>query len=299
MTVSLRALAPVKHTCTGCGGSCMGVRARLVSDEERERIPRLAALLGVDEPIVDGALRQVEGRCVFLADDHRCALHANYGAASKPLVCRQYPVVAVDTGTERRIGIDPGCYTTYRTSSTGEDAKGEGLGVVHVKLDPAAESQEYALLGLLRSAPNTRAALGNLAAPGIEARWVERLRQADIGALIARQETGPASRQALEPLAAWLAAANGPGTSGLSPEADAWTREAARRMVFLRLQPSIPPVAAAALVLLGGLALGWVDPSVDRVAPGLAGWCRALRAPVFVRALVPDGASLRTLLTGS
>ncbi len=277
----------------------MGVRARLVSQEERARIVHLAAELGVADPIVGEALRQVDGQCVFLGEDHRCAIHAKYGSASKPLVCRQYPVVAVDTGTERRIGIDPGCYTSYRTATTGDDVQGEGLGVMNVKLDPAAESQEYALLGLLRNAPNTRAALGNLAAPGIEARGLARLRHADIGALIARPETGAASRQALTPLATWLAdASNAPGTA-LSPEADAWTREVARRMVFLRLQPAVPPVAVAALVLLGGTALGWVDPSVDRVAPGLAAWCRALRAPLFVRALVPDGGSLRALISGS
>jgi hypothetical protein len=297
MTVSLRALAPVKHTCTGCGGSCMGVRARLISADETTRITTLSAELGVADPIVDGALRQVDGKCVFLADDFRCGLHAKFGAASKPFVCRQYPVVAVDTGTERRVGIDPGCYTAYRTAKTGDDVAGEGLGVVTVKLDATAESQEFGLLGLLRAAPSVRTALGNFAAPGLEARWLARLRQAEVGALIARPETGPAGRAALAPLAAALAGEL--PTNALTAESDAWIRECARRMVFLRLQPALPPVAVAALVLLGGTTIGQVDPSIDRVAPALAAWCRALRAPLFVRALVPDAASLRTLLTGS
>ena len=61
--------------------------------------------MGIDQPFVNGVLRQTEeGRCVFLDETHLCRIHAQYGADAKPLICRQYPIVGVRTETGERQG---------------------------------------------------------------------------------------------------------------------------------------------------------------------------------------------------
>jgi lysine-N-methylase len=39
--------------------------------------------------------RRADGSCVFLSDDNRCRIHAEHGAAAKPLVCQMYPLQLV------------------------------------------------------------------------------------------------------------------------------------------------------------------------------------------------------------
>lgn len=271
------------------------MRARLLGGEETARIVRLAAELNVEAPIVDGALRQADGQCVFLDAAARCRLHGTYGAASKPRICRQYPVVVVDTGRERRIGIDPGCYTAWQTVTAGEPVDAEGLAVAPIALPPGEEAVESAILTRLRGA-SVRAAV-SLLVPGdadedgfpvgLRERWLARLRAAELGALIARPETGPSARAALTPLVDALPTWDTPPVAAFD-DAEAWAVDVARRAVFLRLQPNVPVPAVALLTLLGAVALAWVDPRLAHVGPGLAGWTRALRAPIFVRALIPD-----------
>lgn len=300
----LRALSEPRHTCLGCGGSCHGVRARLLGDEETERITRLAGELGVDQPIVDGVLRQHDGQCVFLDYGARCRIHATYGSASKPRICRQYPIVIVDTGRERRIGIDPGCYTAWQTRLTGEPVTADGLAIASIAIAPGEEAVETAILARLRGG-SLRAAVGLLVPgesdedgfpAGLRQRWLARLREADLGGLIARPETGPSARAALTRLVDALPGWEAPPSAAFDPDADAWAVDVARRAVFLRLQPHMPVPAVALLALMGATALAWVDPRLEHVGPGLAAWTRALRAPIFVRALVPDPAAWNALI---
>jgi Fe-S-cluster containining protein len=309
--MNARAVGPLGHSCTGCGGSCMGVRVRLVSDEETLRVRTLGAELGVDAPVEDGRLRFVDGACVFL-DAAGCRLHGAYGAASKPAICRQYPLVLLDTGDDQRVGIDPGCYTAFATRAAAPPSLAGLLGH-HVPLDAAAARQEAAVGAILgvpgRTVAGALAAL--LGAPatadgalpaGYAARWIRRLQAAPLAALVARPETGDAVRAGLAPLLAALPtldAAAPPPWPALAPEADAWAVEVAGRMVALRLCSTFPFVPGVALLTLGGaVALAWADPRPEPFARGLAAWSRALRAPPFWQALVPGPEALRELVGG-
>lgn len=287
----------------------MGVRVRLVSEEEVARVRTLGAELGVDSPVMDGRLRFVDGRCVFL-DSAGCRLHARFGAASKPAICRQYPLVLVDTGAERRVGIDPGCYSAWATRSAAPPQIDGALGH-DAPLDAAAARQE-AQVGAILGAPGVTVA-GALAAllggegaasaelpPGFAGRWIRRLHAADLGALLARPETGDAVRLALAPMVDTLARldpAAPPGWPVLAPEEDAWAVEVAARMVALRLCASFPFVPGVALLALGGaVAVAWADPRPASFGRGLAAWARAMRAPIWWQAVVPGPEALRELV---
>ncbi len=288
----------------------MGVRVRLVSEEEDERVRALGAELGVESPVVDGRLRFVDGRCVFL-DPAGCRLHARYGAAAKPTICRQYPLVLVDTGAERRVGIDPGCYSAWATRDAPALASEEGLLGHHVPLDAAAARQEAAVGGILAAPGVTVAgALGALLGvpgatslpPGFAGRWIARLQAADLAGLLARPETGDAVRIGLAPMMATLARLD-PGAPppwpALAPAEDAWAVEVSTRMVSLRLCASFPFVPGVALLALGGaVVVGWADPTPAAFGRGLAAWSRAMRAPPWWQAVVPGPEALRELVGG-
>ena len=91
---------------------------RPVSADEIARVEAAGTTLGIDAPIVDGRLRHIDGVCVFLEADDRCAIHRRLGAAAKPAICQQYPFALVQTEGGRRAGIDPGC---LRASATWRD----------------------------------------------------------------------------------------------------------------------------------------------------------------------------------
>lgn len=293
----------------------MGVRVRLVSEEEATRVATLGAELGVESPVSDGRLRFEDGHCVFL-DRAGCRLHARFGAASKPAICRQYPLVLVDTGSERRVGVDPGCYSAWATRDAAPPALHggvDGLLVHHVPLDPAASRQE-AQVGAILGAPGITVA-GALSAllgapdtsraelpPGFAGRWIRRLQAADLGALLARPETGDAVRIGLAPMMETLARldpAAPPPWPALAPVEDAWAVEVAARMVALRLCASFPFVPGVALLALGGaIGIAWADPAPASFGRGLAAWARAMRAPIWWQAVVPGPEALRELVGG-
>lgn len=296
-----RTVGALGHACTGCGGSCHGVRVRLVDAEERARIVAIGAELGVADPVVDERIRFDGGRCVFL-DAAGCRIHAARGASAKPAICRQYPLVVTDTGASHRVGVDPGCYSAWVTRSA-PDLRAEGALAHTVRLDPAAEANEAAVLGIL-SAPGQTVA-GALAAlvgrdpARFAGPWITAVQAARLEALLQRPEAGAAVRQALGPVLAHartLDAAAPPAWSP-APEVDAWALDVARRVVGLRLAASVPLVQAVALLMLGGaLLVGWSEPAPDGFARGIAGWSRAVRAPIFWQALIPDPAALRRLV---
>jgi hypothetical protein len=281
---------------------------RLLGDDEERRIRELGAALGVDTPVVDGRLRFADGRCV-LRDATGCRVHAAFGSAAKPAICRQYPLVVVDTGDELRVGIDPGCYTAWRTRRHADPLSTDGAVAHPVALDPANARHEAAILGILGAPGITVAgALGILTGagpgadlpPGFGDRWLDRVRGAELGALLDRPETGAAVRGALAPVVAALEGMTRPPAWGaLAPDDDAWAVEVARRLVALRLCTTVPMVPAVALLALGGaIACAWADPAPERFGTALAGWSRAIRAPIFWQALLPGPEALRALVAG-
>ncbi|MFZ5480021.1 MAG: hypothetical protein ACOZNI_24865 [Myxococcota bacterium] len=277
-------------------------------DGEEARVRAHADALGVDEPVGGGALRQHEGACVFLDADARCRLHAAFGADAKPRVCAQYPVVAVRTETGLRVGVDPGCYTGLRTWRDGpaiaggavhalQDARAPGVAAVELRLAAACAARGQTLGGLVGALVGEDPDGGF--PPRFAARWRARLREVDVGRLIAEPAAGVSLRASLAGVAALSAREDWPSPAPLSPEAEAWALEVVERMVWLRLCRTLPdPMPVALLVAAGAWTCAVADARPEAFGPALAGWTRALRAPAFRAALVPDAATMGRLAVG-
>lgn len=97
----MRTLPGVRWSCQGCGSCCTDFRLgpvepEVVADLEARGAGALADGPWVRrEPGPDGVegwfLRHVDGHCVFLLPDRRCAVHAAWGAEAKPGFCREFP----------------------------------------------------------------------------------------------------------------------------------------------------------------------------------------------------------------
>jgi hypothetical protein len=293
----MRAIDPLRQACTGCGGSCHGVRVRVLQDEVAS-IVSLAMRLGVPDAVEDGRMRMIDGHCALLDERGLCRLHAAGGSLAKPAVCRQYPLVVTDTGAERRVGLDPGCYTAWSTRGADPLDTSELL-ANPVRLDPAQERHEAGLAALLGAPGITVAgALAPLVGDVLTfaERWAAHLRAPPLAALLARSDTGDPAREALRPVLERVAS-GGPGPVVLPPELDAWAVDVTRRLVVLRLVPAFPFLPGLAVLSLGGaLACAWTDPTPEVYARRLAAWTRVLRAPPWWGALAPSPEAMLALL---
>jgi Fe-S-cluster containining protein len=98
-------LAESRFGCQGSGDCCQSYHFGPLTNEDIARLDGLAikdAFPALEAPYyyereMPGStqtgrfLRSVENRCLFLLDDCRCGLHAKFGYASKPGLCRYYP----------------------------------------------------------------------------------------------------------------------------------------------------------------------------------------------------------------
>ena len=100
MAVSLPILTPTmedqRYSCHGCGNCCRDFAVQLRDDDlARLREQGWATRLG--EPVTVTArgttfLRQRDdGGCVFLLEDGRCRIHAEFGFEEKPIACQLFP----------------------------------------------------------------------------------------------------------------------------------------------------------------------------------------------------------------
>lgn len=294
----------LRHACRQCGGSCQGVEVALTGEDEAQRILQQAGVLGVSEPLNGRRLRRVGGRCVFLADDGLCRIHAKWGLLAKPLVCRQYPLVVLDADGEQRIGIDPGCFTHSQTWRSGPSIGNQPAAVSRVALPAAAKPLEQRVLALI---DGSRDLITPLAALTGETewptaylhRWIAALQRIDLPSLLADPDTSPSLTDALTPLAEALPALNERELSppALSDEMVAYTLDATSRMVWLRLCTQLPsPAAVALLALSGAVSCAWVSDDEETYGRALAGWLRSMRAPAVLGRLFGQPGSFEALM---
>jgi len=266
-----------------------------------------AASLSLADPVVDGRLRKVGGVCVFLGEDRGCRLHTSFGAEAKPAVCRQYPLVLIRTEAGAlRVGLDPGCLSTWRVWREAPEVELDRMVVSRVELTAAQARAEETLLSMC-DAPgaNMGSLLGALTgAPGrfpaaVMARWVRHLQGLDLAGILARPGTAPVFRDHLAPLACGdLDPEALPAWPALTERQDALALEVARRLLFLRLVAALDPPAVALFALAGAATLAWIDPAPQVFGSRLAAWSRALRSETLQQALLPGPEALRRLVEG-
>ena len=278
---------------------------------------RQAAVLGIEEPLVEGALRRVDGRCVFLGADNMCRIHARFGHEKKPLVCRFFPRRALVAGDAVRIGADPGCTSTWKTWRDGPLMDMAPMPRPRSEAFPAElVASEEGLIGLA-GAPGMTVALfmgvvvGDRSTlpelpPGLARRLASRL--SFVTPHLRDPENGDIARGWLEPMAEVLdrfgADEDGevalPSWAGrLSEEQEGFALEVLRRTLFLRLGDEvIPPIGQTLLWLGGVLAAAWADPRPERFGPALSAWSRVSRLTDFWAPALPDTDMARWVLSG-
>jgi hypothetical protein len=275
-----------------------------VDEAERLHVLEVAARLGVEAPLEDGRLRRVGGACVFLLEDHRCRIHAELGAEHKPVVCRQYPIVAVQTEAGVRVGVDPGCYRHVASWKDGPPLPAGSVRAGRLLWAPDQAAVEEAALAALRGgrlidalASLVGTAPGQLP-PGFAREAVSRL--AGLEAVLADESFGGSLRAALGPVAAAL-----PEWRVRLPEGDvfpdeAYAIDAVERALRLRLLHHLgSPFAAAWLMTAGAVITGWATSTPDAHGAALAAWTRGLRAGPFLRMMLGEGDGLRAFVMGS
>lgn len=61
------------------------------------------------EPTGGSAVTYVDGRCAYLGDDDRCAIHAAGGSRAKPVGCQTFPASFLDDGESVRVSVSVEC----------------------------------------------------------------------------------------------------------------------------------------------------------------------------------------------
>jgi len=288
---------------------------RVADIGERERIVRQAAVLGVEEPLVDGALRRVDGRCVFLGEDKMCRIHARFGAEKKPLVCRFFPRRALIAGDAVRVGADPGCTSTWKTWRDGP------LMELAPMPSPRNEAFPEDLL------PSEEGLVGLAGAPGMtvamfvgivvgDREQVPDLPRGFAGRLLTRMkgitrhlrdpENGSIAMGWLGPMADTIERLDPDALPSfadlLAPDQDGFGLEVLRRTLFLRLGDEvIPPIGQTLLVLGGVLAAAWTARLAERAeffGGAVSAWSRVSRLKDFWVPMMPDTETARWVLRG-
>lgn len=84
-------------TCQACGVCCRAYRVEVGPEYARDLRGKVEHAHGSLDPFETEAhsgrvfLRQVDGTCIFLMADNRCAIHAQLGYMAKPAPCRRFP----------------------------------------------------------------------------------------------------------------------------------------------------------------------------------------------------------------
>jgi Fe-S-cluster containining protein len=106
--------------CLGCGRCCGSWQVH-ATEEERARIealpwgeiPEAERVAPHFNPVGPGlwAVGKAAGgqRCAFLRDDRRCVIHAHWGAAAKPAMCRRFPFEQVASDEAVWVTANHGC----------------------------------------------------------------------------------------------------------------------------------------------------------------------------------------------
>lgn len=316
----LIALQPLRHVCHASGNCCFGWRVRLVDDDEVERITRFGAEFGIPDPVDEGALR-FEGGCVFLDhSDRLCRIHKLHGSEAKPRTCRQFPLRVTQTEEGVRIGIDPGCTSSWQSWRDGPELAAEPLSPPQERvLDPkdpsdaGAAHMERALIGLASQPGMTFARfVGTFTGDpsrvpdlpaGFAGRVAARLKAMRFERFLAHPMIGPGMKDPLLPVADKIATLDAdappPWVGVLDAERDAFVLDMIRRQLFLRLgDPTLPPQGQALVMAAGVLACAWTDATPERFGPAVSSWARVMRMKAVWGTLMPRPETARWLVTG-
>lgn len=315
---TMHLLSSLRHECRACGHCCHGHRVSLQDDEEIKLIEEHGVALNVEEPVVDGAMRTVDGHCAFLdKSDNLCRIHKVFGMEAKPFVCQQYPLRVSITEHGWRAGIDPGCTNNWASWRTGAPAKLEALVKPHKNVrdpDPAEGQLLHIATQEGMTVPLMLQVLCEIAGgeldedqpdetlpPGFAARLTARLKAMRLARFLAVPMVGNSMRECLNHLVPLVESLDGdnPPPLVLSDEQHAFTIDLVKRILWQRVgDKSLPDYGQVVVFLAGAVLCGWADPRPHIYGPAISAWARVMRHRGFWAGIVPRPETLQWLMTG-
>ena len=131
LTMEPDCLEETRVQCQGSGACCQMYSLGPLTDADVARLESLD-LAGQWPEVGPGPyvqqiqdvpgrfLKSVGGRCVFLRADRRCGLHATFGAESKPIACRIFPLSVRPTIRGHRIYDNGECSSAVASARDGQ-----------------------------------------------------------------------------------------------------------------------------------------------------------------------------------
>lgn len=295
----IETLGPLRHICHASGGCCQG-NVAMLKDAEEQKLCTQSQTLHIPNPVENKAIRKENGRCVFLSPQQLCQIHARFGEPEKPSVCRQFPLVAIHTEDEIRVGIDPGCLSAWKTWKDGPLVQPGALISTKHPVAQAVRSTEEQILDLLSTEnASVNSVLQTItgSAQGFAQRWRTHLSKIDFQTVLNREGTAPIFQKHLCTLSEITT--EGSIETGLSTAQEEWVLESVQRMIYLRfLTADLTPHTTLLICLGGALACAWSNPASEVFGPTFATWNRAIRSRVFLSTLLPEPTTLSWLVSG-
>lgn len=143
-----------KFTCRGCTRCCHDLVVHLTTADV-ERIDR-----NVGATVTDAngetpsylrlgrawvLAKRPDGACVFLTDQGKCRLHADFGPTAKPLACRMFPFTVRLVDKEWQAAIRFDCPTVARSDGQSLSAYRDELGGLSKSLSSVVTSESDAV----------------------------------------------------------------------------------------------------------------------------------------------------------
>jgi len=163
LPVILPPLKPQRFSCRSCTTCCRDLVVHLTR-RDREKIDEQGWRDKLDRPPCvplgrsDVLNHRPGGGCVFLMDDGRCRIHAEFGASAKPLACQLYPFTLEREGDVLRAGIRFDCPSVARNEGMPIGAHAKDVGRLAEELREARAGALDAAAGLSFLKPTRRLA---------------------------------------------------------------------------------------------------------------------------------------------
>ena len=301
-TIEMR--GPLRHECLMSGGCCQA-NITLLHGEEGTIVNACGQFLNISKPVDGNQVRKKDTGCVFLGAERQCRIHSEIDAAKKPSTCQQFPVVAVQTEQNLRVGIDPGCLSAWKSWKNGPILHPQRLLSTKVALPKSLEEGENNVIDQLGG---SKASIDNCLSSltvtpegqnSIAHRLLRLIQEARLTEVLMREGTPQLFRVQLIPALIELEQMVDVPKMASPKQLEAWSLEAAQRMIYLRfLAQMLPPQVAAVLVLGGARCLSWSSTDIEVWGPRFAVWNRMLRSPVMLATLFSKPHSIQWLMQG-
>lgn len=119
-----------RWSCQSCGACCRGfsfgpVEPHVIAGLQEKKIEEHWAPAQKEWHVQNPKTGEfffthVDGHCIFLQEDNRCAIHARFGSKAKPWFCREYPFHVVEDPQGLNITIREDCGGAHKSFLSGE-----------------------------------------------------------------------------------------------------------------------------------------------------------------------------------